>query len=246
MTTQSITEQIRWQDLKVRGEIDIVLEIAKQNGWNDCEIFGYGDMLTEPRESMGWDLIPADLYEHSIPPEAVTRLHQIINAGIRVQGVIIADDQRKVTAPAPEPAPVPAPTPEPVSPELSLTTPEPIPPKVEQKVSNDVHATAMAAPSPANAQTGSFDAVASFAGAALMMLMIGAGAVAVLGLAWFLLTHVLWMAIPLGAVALISACGGTNSNTGASSDYDYDPKLIALVDDGSGRTVWVSLYTWYD
>ena len=60
MSTQTIAEQIRWQDLKVRGEIDIVLEIARNQGWNDCQIFGYADMLKEPQESMGWHLIPAD------------------------------------------------------------------------------------------------------------------------------------------------------------------------------------------
>ena len=27
---------------------------------------------------------------------------------------------------------------------------------------------------------------------------------------------------------------------------DYDPKLIILVDDGNGGTVWVSLLTWYE
>jgi hypothetical protein len=119
MSMNRIVEQIRWQDLQVRGEIDIVLEIAKQNGWNDCEVFGYGDMLTEPLESMGWDLIPADLYEHSIPPEAVGRLHQIINAGIRVRGVIIADDKRK-------PQPAPAPVPEPARPRFSLPSLKPV------------------------------------------------------------------------------------------------------------------------
>ena len=67
MSTQSIIQQVRWQDLKVRSEIDIVLEIAKKEGWEDCEIFGYGDMITQPQESNGWKLIPADLYKDSIP-----------------------------------------------------------------------------------------------------------------------------------------------------------------------------------
>jgi hypothetical protein len=102
MSTQIIGEQVRWQDLKVRSDIDIVLEIAKKEGWEDCEIFGYGDMITQPQESMGWKLIPADLYKYSIPIEAVGRLHQIINAGVRVQGVIIADDERRIESlPAP-------------------------------------------------------------------------------------------------------------------------------------------------
>ena len=103
MSTQMIKQQVQWQDLTVRSEVDVVLEIAKKEGWEDCEIFGHGDMITQPQESMGWELIPADIYKYSIPAEGVTRLHQIINAGVRVRGVIIADDQRRI-----EPPPAPA------------------------------------------------------------------------------------------------------------------------------------------
>lgn len=102
MSSQLITQQVRWQDLKVKNEVDTVFEIAEQEGWKDCEIFGYGEMLTEPQEAKGWKLIPADLYEYSIPAEGITRLHQIINAGVRIRGVIIADDElNKETPPAP-------------------------------------------------------------------------------------------------------------------------------------------------
>jgi len=103
MFTQPITQQVRWQDFTLRNEVDVVLEIANQMGWKDCEIFGYGDMITQPQESMGWKLIPADLYEYSIPAEGAGRVHQIINAGVRIQGVIIADDERG-KAPPPTPA----------------------------------------------------------------------------------------------------------------------------------------------
>jgi len=103
MSTQMINQQVRWQDVTVRSEVDIVLEIARKEGWEDCEMFGHGSMITQPQESMGWKLIPADLYKYSIPAEAVARLHQVINAGVRVQGVIIADDERR-TEPSPAPA----------------------------------------------------------------------------------------------------------------------------------------------
>jgi hypothetical protein len=103
MITQPTTLLVQWQDLKVISEVDLVLNIAQQNGWKDCEIFGSGDMLTQPLESMGWNLIPADLYEYSIPDEGVDRILQIINAGVRIRGVIIADDQRKI-----DPPPAPA------------------------------------------------------------------------------------------------------------------------------------------
>lgn len=103
MSIQPITRQVRWQDFMVVNEVEMVFEIAAQLGWDDCEIFGSGDMLTEPQESMGWDLVPADQYKYSIPAEAIGRLHHLINAGIQVKGVIIADDQRSRQEPEPEP-----------------------------------------------------------------------------------------------------------------------------------------------
>ena len=103
MFTQPTTQLVQWQDFKVKSEADIVFEIAQQKGWSDCEIFGSGDMITQPLESMGWKLVPADLYEYSIPAEGVDRVLQIINAGIQIKGVIIADDERG-TVPPPTPA----------------------------------------------------------------------------------------------------------------------------------------------
>jgi len=33
---------------------------------------------------------------------------------------------------------------------------------------------------------------------------------------------------------------------GAVLSKEFDPKLIILVDDGSGASAWVSLFTWYE
>ena len=198
MPTLTIAEQVRWQDLKVRGEIDIVFEIAKREGWDDCEVFGYGDMLTEPRESMGWDLIPADLYEHSIPPEAVGRLHQIIDAGIRVQGVIIADDQRK-TQPALVPAPAPA------KPRLSLPSLKPVVSGIGKAVNGIIRAAGAVASFLGNALLGLAGAVVAMIGKALLGLLYAAGAIALIGFAGYMLIHYFWLALPLGFLILISA-----------------------------------------
>jgi hypothetical protein len=103
MLSQSTAQIIQWQDFKLPSEADLVLNLGQQNGWKDCKIFGRGAMITQPLESMGWKLIPADLYEYSIPVEGVNRILQIINSGVHIQGVIIADDQRNkksTTAPA--------------------------------------------------------------------------------------------------------------------------------------------------
>lgn len=237
MTTQTIVEQVRWQDLKIRGEIDTVLEIAKQHGWNDCEIFGYGDMLTEPQESMGWDLIPADLYEHSIPPEAVRRLHQLINAGIRVQGVIIADDQCKTTAPASAPAPAP----ELVKPKFSLSSLKPILPWIGNAVSKAFRSMGAVALFVRNALFGLAEATVSLIGKALFGLIRIAGMLVLGAFVIYAVVYFFLPALMIGAfLVLCASIGGTDTNV------KYDPKLVALVDDGNGRTVWVSLYTWYD
>jgi hypothetical protein len=191
MSTQTITPQVRWQDFNVRTETDTVLEMARRKGWQDCEIFGSGAMITQPREEQGWTLIPADGYEYSIPPEAADRLLQVINAGVRVQGVIIADDQRREA---------PAPPPEPVSPAKPLEW---------------------------------FKPLAAGAGKALLWL---AGAAAILAL-FVGMASIMILAAPvlIGMMML-----------GGSTGMAYDPKLVILVDDGSGGSTWISLFTWYE
>ena len=190
MTTQNIEEQVRWQDLKVRSELDIVLEIAEKEGWEDCEVFGYGDMITQHQESKGWKLIPADSYKYSIPTQAIRRLHQIINAGVRVRGVIIADDERRKDPPSP-----------PADPIVSLSAVR--------------------------------TAISFMAKALLSGLIIVAGVIALVSFVAVVLIQ-LWPVILFGLIVL--AVGGS----------EFDPKLVILVDDGRGRTVWVSLFTWYE
>jgi hypothetical protein len=192
MSTQPNTQLIQWQDFKVRNEVDIVLEIAQQQGWEDCEIFGSGSMITQPQESMGWKLIPADLYEYSIPAEGVSRVHQVINAGVRVQGVIIADDERGTESPTPsEPEPT----------KLTVSLP-------------------------------SAESVLSFISKVLLVLIVAIGAIAFAIAAWRLL--------------IVGAIVGVLGSIFNSTHREYDPKLVILVDDGNGGTVWVSVLTWYD
>ena len=192
MFTQPTTQLVQVQDFKVISEVDLVLRIAQQNGWRDCKIFGYGDMITQPLESLGWKLIPVDIYEYSIPAEGVDRILQIVNAGVRIQGVIIADDQRRTNRSHP-----------PVKPVISLPS----------------------------ART-----VFSLIGKALL------GLVAIAGVAL------------VGLVA-IAALIGLTKVAGAlifapllifGAALSTDPKLIILVDDGNGGTVWVSVLTWFD
>ncbi len=204
MSAQSIIQQVRWQDLEVRSEVDIVLEIAEKEGWADCEIFGHGSMITQPQESTGWKLIPADLYEDNIPTEAVARLHRIINSGVRVQGVIIADDERKTATP-----------PVPTRPKISL-------PSVTEILSFI-----------GRALSGLGRALVGL-GKVLVGLIIVAGVIAFISTVFSWLIYVAPIMIILGLIA------------SAGSSTVFDPKLVILVDDGKGGTVWVSVFTWYD
>jgi hypothetical protein len=250
MNAQNIGEQVRWQDLLVQSEADIIFDIAKREGWEDCEVFGSGDMITQPQESMGWKLIPADLYKYSIPMQAVARLNVVINAGIRVKGVIIADDtRREESAPAP------------VEPEANEMVAPSAPAQPEAKAMEpalpEEHRTEPpAAPAlPRVDPLAAAETVVSFAGKALLGLirvvvvgaLVAAGIALVVGVMGQIgsgLRHLIhfWPVIPIGLFSL--ACIG--SSTGSVSQVDYDPKLVVLVEDGKGGTAWISLFTWYD
>ena len=215
MSTQLITQQVRWQDLKVKSEVDVVLEIADREGWEDCEIFGYGDMITQPHESKGWKLIPADLYKYSIPPQAIARLHRIINAGVRVQGAIIADDEQRREIP-----------PTPARPKISL----PSATKILSFIGRVLAGLGRAVSGLGRLMVG--------LGSVLIRLICIAGVMALISLFAFALIHftpiVILGLMVLGVIGVVG------------SGVTYDPKLIILVDDGKGGTVWVSLFTWYE
>ena len=203
MFTQPTTQQVQWQDFKVISEVDLVLKIAQQNGWKDCEIFGSGDMLTQPVETKGWNLIPADLYEYSIPDEGVERILQIINAGVRIQGVIVADDQRKTDS---QPAPA--------KPVVSLPSAGTVFSLIRKALLRSV--------------------------AIIGTLLLGLGVIAGVIL--------LGLTIVAGAVfiAPLLILGAVLDHGPQLVDWDYDPKLIILVDDGNGGITWISVLTWFD
>ncbi len=176
MLTQSTTHLIQWQDLKVRSDTDLFFDFAQKRGWTDYEVFGYGEMITTPQESKGWKLIPADLYAGTIPEEGVDRVLQIINAGIQIKGIVIADDER----------------------------------------------TAKRSIKPAwlNISLPSAESVGTFIGQVLMGLLMVTAVIA-------------FSPILLPGLLLITV-------------FSFDPKLVILVDDGNGNTVWISILTWYD
>ena len=232
MSMQTVTQQVRWQDLIVKSEVDLVLEFAKKEGWEDCEIFGYGDMLTQPLESKGWKLIPADLYKYSIPTEAVARLHQIINLGVRIQGVIIADDERGTKPPH-----------EPAKPKISLPSIKTIVLSVKAMVSSVRSYAGKAVSSIVSFAGRTTSSFLSFVGKAISFIarvMLGLILVAsAIGLV-VLFIHWIGYLVPIIFLGLCASAGRSGSRV------KFDPKLVILVDDGKGGTAWVSLFTWYE
>ena len=74
----------------------------------------------------------------------------------------------------------------------------------------------------------------------LFRIIVAASVMTLIGLGLILIAHLItfspWV-LGIGLVVLLfSGAPGTS----------YDPKLIILVDDGNGGTVWVSVLTWYD
>ncbi len=174
MSARSIIQQVRWQDLRVQSEVDVVFEIARKEGWEDCEIFGYGDMITKPQEIIGWELLPADLYEGSIPAEGISRILPILEAGVRIQGVVIADDRRKTDRP------------------IASTRNEVLSSIVKKAISIV-----------SRAQAG-FNKALSGLGKALVGLLRIAGVIALISLAAYLIIHLLPAMLILGLGILVS------------------------------------------
>jgi hypothetical protein len=239
MSAQSIIQQVRWQDLEVRSEVDVVFEIAKEKGWDDCEIFGYGSMVTQPRESTGWKLIPADLYDDRISAEGVERVRQIIDAGVRIQGIIIADDQRRTETP-------PAPSRPKVLPSMitkiqlifdrALTGLRQVPARFGRALAELSRLPARLV----RALATGLGRLLVGIGGVLLKIISKLVPVALIALAAYILIQFPLLLIIPGVMMLIGVSKA--SGTGVS----YDPKLVVLVDDGTGGTAWISVLTWYD
>ena len=178
------TDQVLFQVMS--DDMFLLSEIASQNGWTDVERFWQGEMINTPIDVNGWKLIPADQYEHSIPAEAVERVLLLVNSGVQIQGIVIADDLRihQVQKIQPEPTPI--------------------------QINWDV-----------------VKAVLKVLGTIVAVI---AAIVTLSSLLAILATVGMGLLVVTGIVAAVA----------------FDPKLIVLISDGNGETVWFSLYTWYD
>jgi hypothetical protein len=186
------TEQMLFQVMS--DDMFLLSEAVSQN-----ERFWEGEMIEAPVDVNGWRLIPADQYEYSIPAEAVERVLHLVNSGVKLKGVVIADDVRSPQIKKNQPAP--------------RHTRQTVQPKPE--------------PTPIE-----FDWDA--AGKVLKVLgLMGLAVAAVVTMSWLL-------------AALVTIGTGLLVATLIIGALAFDPKLIVLISDGDGGTIWVSLYTWYD
>lgn len=167
-------------------DMEFVDKMVAQYLWNDVEVICQREMVTAPVFENGWKLIPADQYEYSIPPEALRRVSLLLNAGVRIQGIIIADDVRSRPA-------------KPKTPDIG-------PIEIDWVTVRKVLR---------------FLGIMAAVLAAVVAIITLAAVIAAIGLG-------LLVAVALGT-ALV-----------------YDPKLIVLIPDAEGKTIWVCLYTWYE
>lgn len=86
-------------------DIELLFKTAQEKGWKDVGTFGHGKMITEITNIGEWRLFPADLYNNPIPAWAMQRVFYCVNAGIKIKGIVIADDLRKYTEKPTKPVP---------------------------------------------------------------------------------------------------------------------------------------------
>jgi hypothetical protein len=91
-----ITKYAVQEFLVMTEDMMLINDLVLKNGWTDVEVFGKGDMISSPKIANHWKLIPANLYESTIPIEARQRVYLAHKAGVQIKGVVIADDERKL------------------------------------------------------------------------------------------------------------------------------------------------------
>ena len=197
MSTKTIN-QFKFQVMS--DDMYLLSELASRNGWTDVERFWQGEMITIPMEVNGWKLIPADQYKYSIPPEAVERVLELLNAGVHIQGIVIADDIRLY--------------------EANQKSAKPSPQKADSK------------PHKAPFDLGQFD------------WDVVQTILKVLGIIVAVIAAVITLSALLAVIATVGA--GLLVVAAIVGALALDPKLIVLISDGNGGTIWVCLYTWFE
>jgi hypothetical protein len=77
-----------------RDAVSEVSAIARREGWTKVCVMGVMNMIDHPQYIGDWAIYPKDQFPHRIPAEGLERLRTIINAGIKIKGVVVMDDPR--------------------------------------------------------------------------------------------------------------------------------------------------------
>ena len=96
---------------KTQAEIKITQDLTLA-----LPVVGYGKMITSPMIVDEWYLVPEEIDRSSIPKECIEIVEQWREAGIRIQGIVIAHDHQpdwwEEVATLPQPVPLLVPPPE--------------------------------------------------------------------------------------------------------------------------------------
>lgn len=63
---------------------------------SEYEVVGFGEVPTQPVQIGDWWVMPAELYQRKVPKEAYQKLFSLIRQGVKIKGVLIADDMKKI------------------------------------------------------------------------------------------------------------------------------------------------------
>ncbi|MFC1879101.1 hypothetical protein ACFLZW_04240 [Chloroflexota bacterium] len=80
---------------KLTKETKQVVALAKNNHWG-FRVLGYGDVITSPVYHNQWWFVPAEQDDSTIPGRATNRVQAILDAGHKIQGVIVAHEAPKL------------------------------------------------------------------------------------------------------------------------------------------------------
>ena len=76
-----------------------VSEIASKKGWKvgkkEVRVIGHGELTNHPEKVNGWEVMKATDYPGIVPQEALDRVEILLDEGVEIKGLLIADDLRR-------------------------------------------------------------------------------------------------------------------------------------------------------
>lgn len=102
---RGVTEEIAKPNRMPTGFVDndrenpTVGEVARKHRWKvgrkEARIIGHGDIPNHPVEVNGWIVMRATDFKRIVPQEAIDRVLILMDEGVEIKGLLIADDLKK-------------------------------------------------------------------------------------------------------------------------------------------------------